>query len=231
MNLTLNPTSTNHSPNPLKTMLNSVRTLSDYIDFGTAWAVTFVICTVGCSGANTNQAVVAPVENVFIARPCAALKEWGLNHSPVGLFIEIANVSSPVESPLRDWLKVHPVKAHHVGGMMLEGDKPTNGPWGICENQSCTSQRDGTVSARVLVLPNDPAAPIDLQLELTIGNDAPMRTIVRTGNQEPAIAAFSAPHAWGTTIVTPYYVFEPKQESLSILLQCKTRHEAVKPTQ
>jgi hypothetical protein len=51
---------------------------------------------------------------------------------------------------------------------------------------------------------------------------APQRAVIDTGNQEPTLAKLSGLRG-ESIVVTPYYLFEPKKESLAILLQCTSR--------
>ena len=139
------------------------------------------------------------------------------------MFVEVASVSSPLDSPLRERLAA-PVEVDQVAGVLVDVGKPASGPWSTCADPSCATAREDTLTVNLRNLPADPSAPVELELEL--GKASPKRATIRTGSQEPALAVLSEPPARGAVVVTPYYLFEPKEESLKLLQQCRSQRAA-----
>ncbi len=136
------------------------------------------------------------------------------------MFVEVASVLSPLDSSLRERLAA-PVEVDRVAGVLLELGKPTSGPWSTCAAPACSTEREDALIVSIRNPPADPSAPVEL--ELTLGKDSPKHATIRTGSQEPALAVLSEPPARGSVVVTPYYLFEPKDESLQLLQQCKSQ--------
>jgi hypothetical protein len=70
-----------------------------------------------------------------------------------------------------------------------------------------------------------PKSTGDVRIQTAVlREEKPQRAVVQTMNQEPAVAKFTGAPPWETIVVTPYYLFEPKQESLRILHACTANH-------
>ena len=176
---------------------------------------------IGCASA-TSKSVEAPQEQrAYIARSCAALKEPTSRAAPVGIVLEVADIEEPIAAPIKDWLAVHSVQTHHLAELALPMavNTPVRGPYGICLERTCTSQQDGTIDVVALRLPADALAAVELQLDFTFGNGQPRRLSVKATNQEPILASFTTRPKL-TLVITPYYLFEPRQRSLKLLAQC-----------
>jgi hypothetical protein len=59
-------------------------------------------------------------------------------------------------------------------------------------------------------------------VEIAPPDGPPRRAVIQAGNQEPTLANVSG-IAGESIIVTPYYLFDPKNESLALLHQCSSR--------
>lgn len=187
----------------------------------------FIGWTVGCgSGAAIRQEPTTANRSVLIGRPCDALKVTDPERAPIGIFVEVANVISPIERPLRERLTAPDVEADQVAGILLELNEPRNAPWRTCLNEACTLEQEGALTVRIVNLPTNPSEPVILEVELRAEGALPQRAMVRTGNQEPAVTELVPQLEQGGVVVTPYYLFEPKQESLQSLMQCKSERNA-----
>lgn len=208
----------------MATMLNATHTHPTRLGFTTVLAAALFTGALGCGGGAAIQPAQAPVkQSVLIARSCEGLKEQASKGAPVAVFVEIADVLSPLDSSLRERLAA-PVEVDQVAGVLIDIGKPTSGPWNMCVDAACAIERKDTLSVRMNDLPTDPSAPMELELEL--GKDSPKRATIRTGSQEPALAVFSEAPGRGAVVVTPYYLFEPKDESLRLLQKCKSQRDS-----
>lgn len=181
----------------------------------------------GCTGVAASQHEPTTANrSVLIARPCDALKVTDPERAPIGIFVEVANVISPMVPPLRDGWSADRVEADQVAGILLELNEPRNAPWRTCLNEACTLEQEGVLTVRIVNLPTNPSEPVSLEVELRAEGALARRAMVRTVNQEPAVAELTPPVETGGVVVTPYYLFEPKQESLQSLMQCKSERHA-----
>lgn len=189
-------------------------------------AASFIGLTVGCgSGAATRREPTTADRSVLIGRPCDALKVTASDRVPVGMFVEVASVISPNQPPRRERLIARDVEAGQVAGVLLETSEARSAPWRTCLNQACTLEQEGILTVRIVSLPTNPSEPVTLEVELGAEDALAERAMVRTGNQETVVAELAPPLEQGAVVVTPYYLFEPKQDSLQSLMQCKSeRH-------
>jgi hypothetical protein len=138
------------------------------------------------------------------------------------MIVQVASVSSPVEQPLRTWLARHAVDAHNIAGVLVEQGKPASTGWGQCTDVTCTAQRDAQLTVRVPTLPADASAVAVLDMEITAPQIPPHRAVVHANDQTPTVAALSSVEG-ESIIVTPYFLFEPKKESMRIMGRCISR--------
>ena len=80
---------------------------------------------------------------------------------------------------------------------------------------------DASLQVSVSQAPTDASTPVELQLSFRSGDRQPRRLSVTTTDQEPVLASLTTPQQ--TVVITPYYLFEPKQESMGKLLQCASQ--------
>lgn len=170
--------------------------------------------TQGCGHGHTPSAATASQQpdhdsRVTIARSCAALKQRASGSPPAAVFVEVAHVRAPVSAPLREHL-AEPVSVSHVAGIMLEPDRPASSPWGAAPQTLTVRWHEAS------------SAPSELELE--IDSDPSSRTTVRLDDQEPTLATRLQPGHEGAIVVTPYYLFAPKEESLQLLQRCRADH-------
>ena len=180
--------------------------------------------SIGCTASATRQPAAVPdKQRAHIGEPCAALKEQHVGAVPVGILLEVADVVEPVGSPIKDWLATHSVEVHHVAriSVPMTANTPVSGPFGTCLDRTCSEAEDTTVQVTVTKIPTDASAPVELQLDFTSGNGRPRRLSVRTGDQEPVLESLTTPPEQAL-VITPYYLFDPRQHSLELLTQCAT---------
>ena len=176
----------------------------------------------GCTASATRQPAAVPAkQRAHIGEPCAALKEQHVGAVPVGILLELADVVEPVGVPIKDWLATHSVEVHHLAriSVPMTGSTPVAGPFGTCLDRTCSESEDATVQVTVTKIPADTSAPVELQLDFTSGNGRPRRLWVRTADQEPVLESLATPPEQ-TLVITPYYLFDPRQHSLELLTQC-----------
>jgi hypothetical protein len=139
------------------------------------------------------------------------------------VFVEVADVTSKVEQPLEEWLATHPVEVRQVAHVMVptEQGKQSAAPW-QCSDPNCPRNGATELMVSVSSLPSDSVTPISLQLTFS-GDDGSSVSTVTTGNQTPAVVKPAAPPGSSTVIVTPYYLFAPKDQSVKDLMGCKER--------
>lgn len=179
----------------------------------------FVGGTVGCSASTSLGPEPNPPGSVLIGGPCNALKNRESEMGPVALFVEIARVQ--IEAPIPERLATSTVVAAQIAGVQLEPGEPARAPWRTCLDQRCTTEREATLTLRILGLPTDPSVPLSLEVKVESGSEPPQLANVRTRNQESALVNLSRSPAGETFIITPYYLFAPKQKSMETLMQCR----------
>ncbi|MGC4067971.1 MAG: hypothetical protein QM784_25640 [Polyangiaceae bacterium] len=182
--------------------------------------------TFGCSGAAAvNTQARSPESRVLIARACPALKEPPPSTQLVSMFVEVADVSSIVEEPLDTWLATHPVEVSQVAHVMvpMELGKQVTAPWRDCRDPECPTETRAQLTVSASTLPGNVVTPVTLQLTFTDGREGRSVAVVTTGNQTPAVAKPTVPRGSSTVVVTPYYLFAPKDQSVEDLMQCKVR--------
>ena len=180
---------------------------------------------IGCTTGATSKPVNTPGEQrAYIAKSCAALKERNQRAVPLGIFLEVADLTEPIAAPVKDWLAVHSVSTHHLAGLVvpMTANTPVRGPYGICLERTCVKHEDGTLDVVGLSLPADGSAAVELQLDFTFANGRPRRLSVKTTDQEPILASLTT-RPEQTLVITPYYLFEPRHQSLKLLAQCMSR--------
>ncbi|HYQ46311.1 MAG TPA: hypothetical protein VER11_30285 [Polyangiaceae bacterium] len=178
----------------------------------------------GCARAANQPASTPDEQRVLIARPCASARAQSSRGVPVGLVLEVANVAEPIGAPIKGWLAAHPVRIHGVARLVLQlpANTPAQGPFGICSEPACATSEDATLEVSVTGAPTDAAGPVELQLTITSANGSSRRLSVKTTDQEPAgVSVTTAPKQ--ALVVTPYYLFEPREQSLEQLMQCAAR--------
>lgn len=193
--------------------------------FATAPTAILLVSAVGCGTTQHDQPPArAPMQAppAFIARPCQPLQQKAAAGAPVALLVQVASVSSPMQQPLRSWLADHAVEAHNVAGVLVEPSATGTSPWGECVDAACSENREARLTMRVQNLPADGSAPAVLEIEIASPGSAARRAVVQAGNQEPTLANLSGV-AGESIVVTPYYLFDPKKESLALLHQCTSR--------
>jgi len=175
----------------------------------------------GCARSATEQPTRAPeAQRAYIGAGCAAMKEHTADAAPVGILLEVADVVEPIGAPARDWLSAHPVEVHHVAKISLPMTPNTRitSPFGTCLDRRCTKAEDTQLEVLMKNGPANASAPLQLQLTFTSGSGAPRHLSIETSDQQPALASTTSPEQ--TVVVTPYYLFEPKQHSMALLMQC-----------
>lgn len=178
--------------------------------------VVFAGCASPSPAKPITPATAAP--RAFIARPCKALQQKARG-TPVGMIVQVASISSPVEQPLRTWLASPAVDAHNIAGVLVEQGKPASTGWGQCTDATCSAQRDARLTVRVPTLPTDASEVAVLEMEITAPQIPAHRAVVQAKDQTPTVAALSSV-AGESIIVTPYFLFDPKKESMKLLGQC-----------
>lgn len=179
----------------------------------------------GCAETATEEPARAPKsEPIYLARPCAPMKEQPPAAVPVGMILEVADVLEPVGKPIKDWLSKHPVQTHHVAKISLETMTGTTvpGPFGTCSDPDCSTSEDTSLEVTVTKAPTEASAPVELQLILTMKDGQKRSLSIKTTDQEPILASFATPPEQ-TVVVTPYYLYDPKQHSMGLLLECASR--------
>lgn len=178
----------------------------------------------GCGSAPSEPARAPDEHSGHIAGPCAPLKEQGSRGVPVAIVLEVADVEDAIGTPIKDWLAVHPVRLHSVAKFILPL-KPTTPPDGSsndCQGRACGKSVDGTLEVSVTGVPTAASEPVQLHLARTLADGATRRLSVKTTDQEPVLASFTTVPKQ-TFVLMPYYLFEPKQQSMDLLLQCAAR--------
>ncbi|MET0793664.1 MAG: hypothetical protein ABW061_19245 [Polyangiaceae bacterium] len=155
------------------------------------------------------------------------MKERTSTAAPIEVLLEVADVVEPIGTPVKDWLSTHPVEVHHVVriSVPMTTKTPVQGPFGTCLDRVCSKAEDATIEVNVTAVPADQSAVVELQLNFKSGNGQSRPLSVKTTDQEPVLASLTT-RPEQTVVITPYYLFEPKQQSLGLLLQCASR----KPT-
>ncbi|HMI87736.1 MAG TPA: hypothetical protein VK550_26800 [Polyangiaceae bacterium] len=187
-------------------------------------AALFVLSIVGC-GTTQQQAssrTAKEVPRALIARPCVPLQQKAVTGAPVAMLVQVASISSPIEQPLRPWLDHHAVETHNLAGILVEQGTPAIAPWGECVDAGCSALREAKLRVHVQSLPANSSAPAVLEVEIESPNAAPKRAIVQAGNQAPTLADLTSA-AGESIVVTPYYLFDPKKDSLDLLHACISR--------
>jgi len=187
-------------------------------------AILFSQLSTGCASKATNEPARPPAaQRAYIARPCPAMKEQPAEAIPVGVLLEVADVTEPTGVPLKDWLAAHPVQVHHVAKLLLPAaiNVPTQSPFGTCLDRACSQSEDATLEVTIKTAPTAASAQVELALNVSSDHRPPRRLSIKTGDQEPVSASLTAPEQ--TVIITPYYLYEPKQESMGKLLQCASQ--------
>jgi hypothetical protein len=181
---------------------------------------------IGCAGSATGESPprVPEKQRAYIAGSCAELKEQTSTAAPVGMLLEVADVVEPIRAPVKDWLSTHPVEVHHVAkiSVPMTPNTPVQGPFGTCLDRACSKAEDATLEVIVISAPADHSAPVELQLNFKSANGQSRPLSVKTTDQEPVLASLTAPPEQ-TVVITPYYLFEPKQHSMGLLMQCASR--------
>lgn len=161
---------------------------------------------VGCGAAGASPAApraAAAAEMVRIAAPCDGLETGA---APVALFVEVVEVRSKPASLSR----VSRDQVSRLAGVLIDGSGPVTVPGG--------EERESPWTVRALRLPASSGDPVEL--ELRSSDDPAGPALWSTTNQ----AAKELSYPGGrSVVVTPYYLFEPRQESLETLRQCKLR--------
>ncbi len=177
----------------------------------------------GCTSSAPNEPARAPeAPRAYIAGACPALKEQIPGKVPIGILLEVADVVEPLGVPVKAWLSAHSVEVHHVAkiSVPMTTNTPVHGPFGSCSDRSCSKTEDTTLEVIVTRAPTDASAPVELQLNFSSGNQ-PRHLSVKTADQDPVVASLAAPEQ--TLVITPYYLFESRQQSLALLIQCASR--------
>jgi len=191
--------------------------------FVSAVAVTLLAeLSTGCTArAAREPAAVPEKQRAYIAEPCAALKEQQPGAVPVGILLEVADVVEPIGVPIKGWLATHSVEVHHLAriSVPVTASTPVSGPFGTCLDRTCSQAEDATVQVTVIKIPTDASAPVELELDFTSGNGRPRRLSVEAADQEPVFKSLATPPEQAV-VITPYYLFEPRQRSLELLAQC-----------
>lgn len=123
--------------------------------------------------------------------------------------------------PVKDWLATHPVEVHHVARLSVPMTVGTavRGPFGTCLDRACADAQPTTLDVTVTKVPSSMSAHVELQLDFVSTSGGPRRLSVTLADQEPLVRSLEgAPEQ--TVVITPYYLVEPKQRSLDLLLQC-----------
>lgn len=177
----------------------------------------------GCASATNEPARVPGEREGYIARPCTPLKAQASRGVPIALALEVADVEEAIGTPIKEWLAVHPVQLHSVAKFILPltSTTPADGDSNNCSGRACGKSVDGTLEVSVGSAPLVPSAPVELQLVLS-ANGETRRLTVSTTDQEPVLVPFTTVQK-RTLVLMPYYLFEPKQQSLDVLFQCAAR--------
>jgi len=186
--------------------------------------ILFSQLSTGCAANATSKPAQSPTaERVYIAGACPAMKEQPAEAIPVGILLEVADVAEPTGIPLKDWLAAHPVETHHIAKISLPAatNVPAQSPFGTCLDRACSQNEDATLEVVVKTAPTAATTPVELELTFSAGHRPPRRLSIKTGDQEPVSGSLTTPEQ--TVIVTPYYLFEPKQESMGKLLHCASQ--------
>jgi hypothetical protein len=187
-----------------------------------AAVILFSGLSTGCTASATRQPVSVPEkQRAYIAEPCATLKQQGAEAVPVGMVLEVADVAEPLGVPVKDWLAAHSIEVHHVAkiSVPMTVGAVVRSPFGACLDRTCSEAEDGALEVTVAKVPTDVSKQVELQLDFTSKSGGPRRLSVKATNQEPVLEALAGPSDQ-TVVITPYYLFEPKQHSLDLLLQC-----------
>jgi hypothetical protein len=190
----------------------------------TASAVALIALASGCAGA-TNEPARAPDERSgYIARACPQLKEQSSRGVPAEISLEVADLDEPIGTPIKDWLAAHPVRLNSVAKfilplMPLRPGQVSSDP---CLERACGESVDGTLRVSVTTVPSSASAVVELQLERTLLDGTTRRLSVKTVDQHPVLASFTTTPKQ-TLVVTPYYLFAPRQQSMELLFQCAAR--------
>ena len=190
--------------------------------------------SIGCTGSAMGQSSRVPEkQRAYIASSCATLKEQTSTAAPVGMLLEVADVVEPIGAPVKDWLSTHSVEVHHVAriSVPMTVNTPVQSPFGTCLDRACSKAEDATLEVIVTTAPTDHSAAVELQLNFKLGNGQPRSLSVKTTDQESVLASLTTPPEQ-TVVITPYYLFEPKQHSLALLMECASRTpKATRPTE
>ncbi len=191
----------------------------------TAFTVLLPALPTGCAGNTMRQPErAAEAPRAYIAIPCATLKEQGAKAVPVGILLEVADVVEPIGAPIKGWLSAHQVEVHHVAKVFvpLTENAPVQGPFGTCLDPSCSEAQDATLEVIVTSAPRNASAPVELQLSVVPENGEARQISVATTDQEPVLVSLTTSPTQ-TLVITPYYLYEPKQRSLGLLIQCASQ--------
>lgn len=181
-----------------------------------------------CAANAMNEPARTPAaQRAYIAGSCPAMRKQPPQAVPVGVLLEVADVVEPTGVPLRDWLAAHPVEVHHVAKISLPvaTNVPTQSPFGTCLDRTCSQNEDATLEVVVIKAPASASEPLELQLNVSSGSRPPRHLSVKTTDQEPVLASLSVPDQ--TVVVTAYYLFEPRQQSMGKFLQCASQSPRV----
>ena len=179
-----------------------------------------IVCAAGCAGsagAAAHEVREPRQDEVMIAKVCGTLDAESSGKTPVAVFVEIANVTATLDPPLRARLQ-SPVRVKQVAGILLDGGSRSIGEWSRCIDPSCTDEREETLTLTAVRLPT--SGRDDVELEVIVGSAGDARTArVRGADQEPHVAAVGS--TTGSVVVTPYYLYQPREASLRTLQRCK----------
>lgn len=170
-----------------------------------------------CGKENSEAVHPGSPAQVFLAQPCEELERVS-SGAPVAVFLQVANVQSPLAEPLGDYLRANAVQANQVASMLVRLGKPAVGPWSACSEDGATEQT-GTIEAGVL-------GPDYSRIELIVAVPGvnPERVLVPITDQTPLVVPLTLRGtSGGSVVVTPYLIRAPEQQGLRTLYDCKVQ--------
>lgn len=177
----------------------------------------------GCgTRARQPAATVPSAQVVYAGRPCAPLRIQSEPSAPIAVFLEVVDVEGEVGSPATAWLAAHAVSAHSVSGLYLPmtAAAEVSSPFGVCLDGLCSKRRDGAL--RIVGSAGRPAnasEPVSLELDVPASDGTSRQFSVKAGDQDPVVIASATP-AKQTLVITAYYLYAPRERSLSLLAGC-----------
>jgi hypothetical protein len=183
--------------------------------------VALLLVTTACAARTVPE---TEAQGALIGQACDSLREVASAQAPQAIYLEIADVRSPLFTPLKKYLAAQAVETQQVGALLLRDGQVAEAPWWYCADAACTNADTATLRVRTTRFPKSGSDALELALELGAPEAEAARWSITTKDQHPAVApAGSAVLPATRIVVTPYYLADPQAESRRLLANCQAR--------